>query len=135
MTTTQRLKDSLNAYLLELRPSSSLSIVDSKQRADIELPTLAVEVSNVEPHSSALANIQRCQVSFKLRHHAGDEADYDIDSWIDQIESLLCDSSAIKSICDERIQIDYWLFNGSSQDWDESILEVNFDAECLCFSI
>ena len=135
MTTTQRLKDELNEYLLEMRPSASLSVVDSKQRAEVNLPTLAVEVSGVEPHSSVLPHVQRCQLTFKLRTHAGDESDYDIDSWIDQIESLLNDPSSIKQVVDETVQIDYWIYNGSSQEWDESILEVNFEAECLCCRI
>ena len=131
MTTTQRLKDALITYLNLLAPSPSISVVDSKQRADIDLPTLAVEVGSVEPHSAALLYVQRAQVTIKLRLHAGDEDEADVDNWIDQIESLLNDPSAVEAASGDNLRMDYWIYSGSSQEWDESILEVSFEAESL----
>ena len=131
MTTTQRLKNSLQSYLSANRPSPSISVVESKQREEIELPTLAIEVSGAEAHSIALPHIQNSEVTIKLRSHAGDDEDFPVDNWIDQIESLLCDPTAVKSAVASTIQMDHWIYNGSEQEWDESVLEVNFEANCL----
>lgn len=138
MTTTYRLKDALADYLLIVRPSTSISVVDATQRAEITLPTLAVEVGDPEPHSTALAHVLRCPVEIKLRTHAGDESDYPtatVNSWIDQIESSLNDPAEIKLLINDGVKIDYWLYGGSSQEWEESILETTFTAECLCYRI
>lgn len=129
MTTTQRLKDALVSYLNDAKPSASISVVDSKQREEIDFPTLAIEVSGVEAHSRALAHVNRASVTMKLRVHAGDGDS--IDTWIDQIETLLCDPSVVKAAVASGVKMDYWLYSGSSQEWDESVLEVNFEAECL----
>jgi hypothetical protein len=131
MTTTQRLKDSLVSYLDTNKPDAAISVVDSKQRADVNLPTLAVEVGSAEAHSVTLSHIQNCSVEFKLRTHAGDESDYDIDSWIDTIETLLCSPEAVKTATLADVQMDHWVYNGSEQEWDESTLEVSFEANCL----
>ena len=135
MTTTQRLKSGLAAYLLEARPSEDIAVVDATQRAEIALPTLAVQVTNATPHSVALANVQRCTVEIRLRCHAGDESDADVDNWIDQIESCLNDPAEIKAFVNDEIRVDHWLYNGSTTDWDENLLEVTFEAECLATRI
>ena len=131
MTTTQRLKARLIAYLGEVSPSDDIAIVDARQRVEIELPTLSVDVPSAEAHSVVLANVQRCEVEIVLRCHAGDEADTDVDEWIDQIESALNDPSAIKNLMGSTIRMDHWLYTGSVQDWDESVMETTFSAECL----
>lgn len=131
MTTTQRLKARLIAYLGDVSPSDDIAIVDARQRAEIELPTLSVDVPSAEAHSVVLANIQRCEVEIVLRCHAGDEADADVNEWIDQIESALNDPSAIRAIMGSKIRMDHWLYTGSVQDWDESVMETTFSAECL----
>ena len=131
MTTTQRLKYSLVSYLDANSPSASITVADSKQREDIDLPTLAVEVSGAESHSVALSHVQNCELTIKLRTHAGDEDDFDVDTWIDTIEVLLCDPTSVKNAVQSDVQMDHWVYNGSDQEWDESVLEVNFEANCL----
>jgi hypothetical protein len=132
MTTTQRLKESLRTYLATVNPApDDITVVDAKQRAEITLPTLAIDVPSAEPHSVSLAHVQRCDVEIVLRCHAGDESDADIDAWIDQLESALNDPTSIKSILDDGIRMDHWLYQGSTQEWDESMLEVTFSAQCL----
>ncbi len=131
MTTTQRLKDSLVSYLDANKPDASLSVVDSKQREDVDLPTLAVEVSGAEAHSITLSHVQNCELTIKLRTHEGDEDEFDINTWIDQVESLLCDPSAVKAAVATDVQMDHWVYTGSDQEWDESVLEINFTANCL----
>lgn len=138
MTTTHRLKTALVAYLAEISPNANISVVDADQRAEIDLPTLAAEVGEPQPHSTALAHVQRCPVEIKLRTHAGDETDYPtatVNTWIDQIESALNDPAEIKALINDGVAIDYWLYQGSSQEWDESVLETTFTAECLCYRI
>lgn len=132
MTTSQRLKSGLIAYLEEIKPDADITVVDARRREEIELPTLAVEVTNATAHSVALANVHRCTVEIKLRTHAGDEDLLNVDSCVDQIESALNDPAEIKALISDEIQIDHWLYNGSTTDWDESVLEVVFEAECLC---
>jgi len=135
MTLTHRLKNELKDYLLAVRPSTSLSVVDATQALEIDPPTLGVEIGQPEAHSTALAHVQRCPVEIKMRLHAGDSADYDASDWINQIEAALDDPAQIKLLVNEGLMIDYWLYGGSSQEWDESTIETTFTAECLCFRI
>jgi hypothetical protein len=132
--TSQRLKDSLREYLTIVRPSEDISVVDALQRAEIELPTLAIDVASVEPHSVVMPHIKRCGVEMTLRCHAGDD-DSEVNEWLDQLESALNDPSAIKAACSTDLRMDYWIYNGSEQTWDESVLEVTFSAECLVVRI
>ena len=131
MTITHQLKNELKDYLLEVRPSAALSVVDASQALEMSPPTLAVEIGQPEAHSTALAHVQRCPVEIKLRLHAGDDADYDAADWIMQIEDALDDPANIKLLINDKVQIDYWLYGGSAQEWDESLVETTFTAECL----
>lgn len=132
MTTAQRIKDALISYLQEFTPDESISIVDAKQRAEIELPSLTVEVTGSTAHSVALAMVHTASVECVLRCHAGDESDADVPAWIDAIESLLFDVSGAKAAITGTHVLCYdFTYNGSDQDWDESTLEVTFTADCL----
>jgi hypothetical protein len=129
--TTQKLIANLVAYLESTKPDESIAVVDATRRAPIELPTLAVKVATAEPHSVALVNVLRCQVEITLRTHAGDEDGTDPEAWQDQIETILNDPSLIKANCTDEIRIDFWNYGGSETDWDESMMECTFAAECL----
>lgn len=129
MTTTQRLKAAIIAYLDDNSPDEAIAIVDSRQRAEIELPTLAVDIPSAEAHSIAIAHVQRCEVAITLRVHSGD--DESIDGWIDAIETALNDPSSIRAAMTQGVRMDHWVYAGSEQTWDESVLEVVFSAECL----
>jgi len=131
MNTTHALKSALVAYLDAVKPDASIAVVDARQRAEIALPTLAADIDQLSAHSRALAHVMRCNVEIRLRVHAGDDADADVDNWNDQIESALNDPAEVKALVSDGIAIDYWLYSGSSQDWDESMLETTFHAECL----
>jgi hypothetical protein len=109
----------------------SVSVVDAKQLANVELPTLAVDITSSAAHSIAIPGTMRLGVEIVLRAHSGDHNDDEIENLIDDIESLLFDPSAIKYHLHDGIQIDHWFYNGSEEDWDESIIEVTFDAEAL----
>ena len=132
MTTSQRLKLAVISAMENNKPDQSISVVDAKIRSSIELPVLAVDVTAADPHSEALQHVERISLSVILRFHAGDEEPDTIDAWIDQIESILVDTSYMKSIGAETLKTYSWVYQGSTQAWDESILEVTFSAEALC---
>jgi len=132
MTSAQHIKESLMGYLAEHTPDESIAIVDGKQRADIDLPTLTVDCTGTEAHSTTLSMVHRASISCVLRCHTGDEDDADIPAWIDTIESVLFDVSGCKAaITSDQVKAYDFVYSGSSQDWDESVLEVSFSAEVL----
>jgi hypothetical protein len=130
MTTSQRIKLSLIAILEASKPDESISVVDAKQRNELALPLLAVDVTSATAHSEALQNVERIELTATLRIHAGD--DEDIDGWIDQIETILNDVSFMKAATSDLVKVYAWTYSGSVQEWDESILEVAFSIETLC---
>jgi hypothetical protein len=132
MTTSQRLKLAVITALENNKPDQSISVVDAKIRAAIDLPVIAVDVTSSSAHSEALQHVEQIGMEISLRFHAGDEEPETIDDWIDQIESTLVDTSYMKSIGIETLKTYSWVYQGSTQDWDESILEVTFSAEALC---
>jgi hypothetical protein len=130
MTTSQRIKISLISVLDANKPDESIVVVDAKQRGELALPLLAVEVTAASAHSEALQNVERIELTATLRIHAGD--DEDIDPWIDQIETILTDVSFMKNATSNLVKVYSWVYSGSVQEWDESILEVSFSVETLC---
>jgi hypothetical protein len=130
MTTSQRIKLSLIAVLETAKPDEAITVVDAKQRGELALPLLAVDVTSAAAHSEALQNVERIELTATLRVHAGD--DDDIDGWIDQIETILTDVSFIKAATSDLVKVYAWTYSGSVQEWDESILEVSFSIETLC---
>ena len=130
MTTSQRIKISLIAVLEASKPDESIVIVDAKQRGELALPLIAVDVTSATAHSEALQNVERIELTATLRVHAGD--DEDIDAWIDQIETILTDVSFMKAATSDLVKVYSWTYSGSTQEWDESILEVSFNIETLC---
>jgi len=135
MTIAHRLKLSLVEYLMATRPSSDLAVVDATQAAEMDAPVLGIEVGQPEAHSVALAHVQRCPVEIRLRLHAGDAANYDANEWIGIVEEALDDPEQIKLLVGDMVRIDYWLYGGAAQEWDDSIIETTFTAECLCSRI
>ena len=133
MNTQKRLKDLLIAYMIEKRPSADIEVIDSKQTDLAVLPSLAVSVPSVEPHSKALWNVERCQLSMTLRLHVGDTEDTALlDDWMDSIETTLANPNQLVQLGSEAdIVIFDWTYNGSIQEWDDSAIDTTFSAECL----
>jgi hypothetical protein len=131
MTITQQLKENLIATLDELKPDESIAIVDAKQREEIELPLVAIDISSVTAYSEALQNVQRIGMTLTLRVHSGDTDEEKIDDWINTFETALHDEDSIIGLISDRLKIHHWLYNGSSQDWDGEIVEVIFYCDCL----
>ena len=132
MTTSQRLKSAIILALESNNPDPSINIVDAQIRSQIELPLIAVSVDSVEAHSEALQEVERVGITATFRIHVGDEEAGTIDEWIDSIEAILADEEQIKTTGSGLLLIFSFVYQGSTQNWDESILEVNFTAESLC---
>ena len=131
MTITQRVKTSIMDILTEAVPSPSITVVDAKQRATPILPFIAVDVASVSSYSDDLPQVQRVAMNIVLSVHAGDEDDNDVEDWIASIESTLQQANDVSSNQDDGVIIYSWTYSGSAQEWDDSILLINFSVECL----
>jgi len=133
MTAAQRIKNALVECLADNSPDESIAVVDARQRAEIELPTLTVDVVGTTAHSTTLSSVTQAQAQIVLRCHAGDESEADIPAWIDALESLFFDKSLMISTCGNADGVMFydWNYNGSTQDFDDAILEVTFTADIL----
>jgi hypothetical protein len=127
--TTNRLKKAIIAHLEIVKPDEDITVSDATQREQIQLPCLAVGIAGAERHSVALQGVQKCQVEITLRCHAGDEAEANVDEWVDRIETALNDPSEIKALLDEGIRMDFWDYHGATTEWDGSVMETTFAAE------
>jgi hypothetical protein len=131
MTTTQRIKDALVSYLTDNSPADSILVTDANARTDLTLPCIAVDIQGSAAHSVALHMVSTADVSITLRAHTGDEPEADIAAWIDQLETLFFDQSAMVDALNQSQVIFWdWTYNGSVQNWDEALLEVTFTAAC-----
>ena len=131
MTASQRVKKTIIDVLIESKPSNSITVVDAKQRATYTLPFIGVDVASVSSYSDELPQVQRISMDIVLKVHAGDEDDNDVENWIADIESTLDGATDISNLSSDGITIYSWVYGGSSQEWDESVLMVNFNVECL----
>jgi hypothetical protein len=127
--TTNRLKKAIIAHFEIVKPSDDITVSDATQREQIQLPCLAVGIAGAERHSVELQGVQKCQVEITLRCHAGDEAEANVDEWVDRIETALNDPSEIKALLDEGIRMDFWDYHGATTEWDGSVMETTFAAE------
>ena len=131
MTITQRVKSVIMEILTESIPSPSITVVDAKQRATPILPFIAVDVASVSNYSDELPQVQRVSLDIVLSVHAGDEDDNDVENWIASIESTLEQANDVSNLSIDGVIIYSWTYGGSTQEWDDSILQVNFSVECL----
>ena len=132
MTTSQRLKLAVIAAIDDAKPDESISVVDSQSRSDIVLPVIAVSIDSASAFNEALQVVEEIGVTATLRFHIGDEDDEATDEWIDAIESQFSDGDQIIAAATELLRIYSWVYQGSTQQWDENILEVTFSATSLC---
>jgi hypothetical protein len=126
---TDKLKQSLIDYLRENKPSEDFEVYDAQGREVFSLPSLAVNIPNVERYSLALPEVKRARVEVTLRCHAGDADQSDV--WRDQIESLMHDVSAIRMLVDDGIELHLWDYEGGTSRWEDSVIETTFSAEAI----
>jgi hypothetical protein len=131
MTATQQIKNALITYLGGCG-LTGVSIVDALQRAEFILPILAVDLPSVAAFDQTLPMVHSAEVTITLRAHSGDEAEDDVDSWVDVVESALHDRSALTDILSSAgIKVYDWTYDGSTEEWDDAILHVTFAAKCV----
>jgi hypothetical protein len=132
MTAARQIKAAVIAYLSECELDEEIAIVDAEARTVIELPTLAVAVSSAGAHSTALNMVHRAEVAITMRSHAGDETEDCVQTWADQIESALHDSSSLSAIFSSAgLTVYDWTYAGSDTAWDEATTEITFSASVL----
>lgn len=133
--TTDKLTNALIAILEPVKPDASITVVDARGLADIDLPTIAVDVAAAERHSLALPGVMRCQVEITLRVHSGDgNSRATLKTWADTIEQALNGTAIVRDAITSSglgIRCDYFQMDGGTTRWDETTFEVQFNCECL----
>jgi hypothetical protein len=132
MTASQKIKKAVIQYLSDCGLDEAITIADADSRAELALPVLAVNISSMEAHSTALSMVHMAEVEMTLRSHTGDNTEDDVLAWADRIESALHDSSALAAVfTDASLRVYEWTYGGSTTEWDESTSEVMFTASVL----
>lgn len=132
MNIQRALKKILIDYLDQYKPTSDIEVIDAKRLDLATLPIMAVEISNESAHSQALWNVTVCQVSILYRVHAGDVEQAELDSHLTAIEQAIQDPNNMIALGDESSLVIFnWLYQGSTQDWNDSMIDTVFTAECI----
>ena len=131
--TTDKLTNALIAILDPIKPDASITVVDARAIADIDLPTIAVDVGDPERHSLAIPGVMKCQVEIALRAHPGDgETRATLKAWADAIERNINGALNVASAISSSglgLQCDYFQMDGGSTRWEETTFEAVFTAE------
>jgi hypothetical protein len=132
MNIQRTLKSILIDYLTQHKPAADIEVIDGKRLDLATLPTIAVEVSNESAHSQALWNVINCQVSILYRVHAGDVEQSELDDHLEAIEQVIQDPNDMIVLGDESSLVIFnWLYQGSTQNWNDSMIDTVFSAECI----
>lgn len=130
---SQTLKTGIMQVLEINKPSESILVADGKSREQVSFPSIVVDIIDVSNHSSALAIVKKIKLTVSILSHSGDEDEAEINSWSDQVESILNDVSLMSDSFNSSSLILYdWEYSGSDQAWDESTLEVRFSVDATC---
>jgi hypothetical protein len=131
--TTDKLTNALIAILDPVKPDASITVVDARNIAEIDLPTIAVDVGEPERHSLAIPGVMKCPVDITLRAHSGDGVTRaTLKTWADTIEKAINGTSTIRDSITASglgVQCDYFQMNGGSTRWEETTFEAVFTAE------
>jgi hypothetical protein len=132
MNIKRTLKTILIDYLSGYKPSADIEVIDAKRLDLATLPTIAIEVTNEAAHSQALWNVIVCQVLILYRVHAGDVEQSELDDQLEAIEQAIQDPNSMVALGDESSLVIFnWLYQGSTQDWNDSMIDTVFTAECI----
>ena len=132
MNIQRTLKSILIDYLTQHKPAADIEVIDAKRLDLATLPTIAVEVGNEAAHSQALWNVINCQVSILYRVHAGDVEQSELDDHLEAIEQVIQDPNDMIVLGDESSLVIFnWLYQGSTQNWNDSMIDTVFSAECI----
>jgi hypothetical protein len=132
MNIQRTLKSILIDYLTQHKPTADIEVIDAKRLDLATLPTIAIEVTNESAHSQALWNVINCQVSILYRVHAGDVDQSELDDHLETIEQVIQDPNDMIVLGDESSLVIFnWLYQGSTQNWNDSMIDTVFSAECI----
>ena len=133
--TTDKLTNALIAILEVAKPDASITVADARALAEIDLPTIAVDVADVERHSLALPGVMRCQIEITLRVHSGDgDSRATLKTWADAIEQTLNGTAIVRdaiTLSGLGIRCDYFQMDGGTTRWEETTFEAAFTCEAL----
>lgn len=133
--TTDKLTQALVDLLDANKPHASLTVTDARSLDDIELPTIAVDCGDPEPHSLAMPGVQRVPVSIVLRAHAGDDADRPtLKSWADSIEKLINQPETVRdyiTASGNGLACHMIQFASGGTSWDQSVFEARFNGDAM----
>ena len=131
--TTDKLTNALIAILEPVKPDASITVVDARAIAEIDMPTIAVDVGDPERHSMAMPGVMKCPVEITLRAHSGDgETRATLKTWADAIEKAINGTTAVSSAITNAglgVQCDYFQMDGGSTRWEDTTFEATFTAE------
>lgn len=131
--TTDKLTNALVALMEAVKPDESLTVADARAIAEIDLPTIAVDVQEPERHSAALPGVMKCPVQIAMRCHSGDDVDRaTLKTWADTIERHLNGVNYVRDYITGSglgIQCDFFQMDGGSTKWEDNVFEATFTAE------
>jgi len=132
MNIQRRLKTIIIDHLEQYKPAADIEVIDAKRLDLATLPTIAVEVESESAHSQALWNVINCRVSILYRVHAGDIEQSELDDNLEAIEKSIEDPNKMVDLGDESTLVIFnWLYQGSTQDWSDSMIDTVFAADCI----
>jgi len=131
--TTDKLTNALIAILEPVKPDATITVVDARGVADIDLPTIAVDVGEPERHSLALPGVMKCQVEITLRAHTGDgDTRATLKTWADTIERNINGQTTVRDAINGTglgVQCDYFQMDGGATRWEDTTFEASFSCE------
>jgi hypothetical protein len=129
--TSDKVKSAIISYL---GGNLSIPVVDAESMNEIELPCVAVKISEVSRFSLALSAVESITLQIVYREHEGDTSRSSIETQSDAISALLVDPETLKHALNTVIangaHIDMIHFSGGSPAWDEATLECSWDGDC-----
>ena len=132
MNIQKRLKALLIEHLSNHKPDVNIEVIDAKRLDEAVLPTIAVEIPSENAHSQALWNVIVCQVAILYRNHVGDIEQEQLDANNDAIEQALQNPNIMLDLGSEAgLVIFNWIYQGSSQDWSDSLIDTVYTAQCI----
>lgn len=129
--TSDKIKRAMIAYL---GTKIDLPVVDAESFDELELPCVAVKISQVERVSLALAKVENITIQVVYREHAADTTRESALLISEVIDAELIEPATIKAAINTNIEdgivVDFLQFAGGSPEWDEATFECTWEGEC-----
>jgi hypothetical protein len=123
-----------NALIDYLSGQVNIPVVDSESTDDLELPCVAVKITQSQRVSLALSKVESINIEVTYREHQGDENRETMEDYSSVINDLLIEPGAIKAAInaaiDDGVVVDFLQFSGGAPSWDEATFQCTFEGEC-----